>query len=78
MPGVGIYHKWSVTWGYTVLPNAEPVDDERETLNACVERAGDPLYFYGSQRPRADPLLQKEDLCVVPSRQVITELQTSR
>lgn len=63
MPDVGIYDKWSVQWGYTVIPDAASADEERETLNEWViERAGDPLYFYGRQGPRVDPRSQNEDL----------------
>ena len=63
MPDIGIYDKWSVQWGYSVLPDVESPDDERETLNSwVVERAGDPLYFYGRQGPRVDPRSQNEDL----------------
>ena len=63
MPDIGIYDKWSVKWGYSVLPDAESADEEREILNAwVVERAGDPLYFYGRQGPRVDPRSQNEDL----------------
>ena len=79
MPDVGIYDKWSVKWGYTVLPDAESADDERETLNAwVVERAGDPLYFYGRQGPRVDPRSQNEDLgddAVVASNYGIANLK---
>ena len=63
MPDVGTYDKWSVQWGYTVLPDAKSPDEERKTLNAwVVERAEDPLYFYGRQGPRVDPRSQNEDL----------------
>lgn len=63
MPDIGIYDKWSVKWGYSVLPDVESADEEREILNAwVVERAGDPLYFYGRQGPRVDPRSQNEDL----------------
>ncbi len=61
MPDVGIYDKWAVKWGYSVLPDAESPDDERETLNNwVVERADDPLYFFGSTS--VDPRVQTEDL----------------
>ncbi len=63
MPDVGIYDKWSVQWGYSVLPEVASPDDERAVLNEWVkERAGDPLYFYGRQGPRVDPRSQNEDL----------------
>jgi len=63
MPDIGIYDNWSVQWGYSALLDADSPDDERETLNQWVlERAGDPLYFYGRQGPRVDPRSQNEDL----------------
>ena len=63
MPDVSTYDKWSIKWGYSVLPDANSPDEEREMLNSwVVERAGDPLYFYGRQGPRVDPRSQNEDL----------------
>lgn len=63
MPDIGIYDKWSIKWGYSVLPDATSPDDERAMLNAwVVERAGDPLYFFGRPGPRIDPRAQNEDL----------------
>ena len=63
MPDIGIYDKWVTKWGYTYFPDADGPDDERETLNQWVlERADDPLYFYGRQGPRIDPRSQNEDL----------------
>jgi len=63
MPDIGAYDKWSVQWGYSALLDADSPDAERETLNQWVlDRAGDPLYFYGRQGPRVDPRSQNEDL----------------
>jgi len=63
MPDVGIYDKWSVKWGYSALLDAASADEERTTLNEWViERADDPVYFYGRQGPRVDPRSQNEDL----------------
>jgi len=63
MPDIGIYDKWAVQWGYTYLPDSKTPDDERAVLNGwVVERANDPLYFYGRQGPRIDPRAQNEDL----------------
>ena len=63
MPDIGAYDKWAVKWGYTYLPDADGPDDERATLNQwTLERADDPLYFYGRQGPRIDPRSQNEDL----------------
>ena len=61
MPDIGIYDKWSVQWGYTYMD--EDADAAQQMLNEwVVERAGDPLYFYGRQGPRIDPRSQNEDL----------------
>lgn len=63
MPDVGTYDNWAIQWGYKVIPDASSPDQERDTLNTwVVERAGDPLYFYGRQGPRVDPRSQNEDL----------------
>ena len=63
MPDIGIYDKWVTKWGYTPLPQASSPDEERAILNEwVVERAGDPLYFYGRAGPRIDPRSQNEDL----------------
>ncbi len=63
MPDIGIYDKWVTKWGYSPLPGANSPDEEKAILNEwVVERAGDPLYFYGRQGPRIDPRSQNEDL----------------
>ena len=63
MPDVGIYDKWAVQWGYSVLPEMTTADEERALLNEwVVDRADDPMYFYGRQGLRIDPRSQNEDL----------------
>ena len=64
MPGIGIYDKWSIEWGYRPIPDAASPEAERETLHAWImEHAGDPLYFYGRQtRNPIDPRSQSEAL----------------
>ena len=63
MPDIGIYDKWVTKWGYSPLPQASSTDEEREILNEwVVERADDPLYFYGRAGARIDPRSQNEDL----------------
>ena len=63
MPDIGIYDKWVTKWGYTPIPQASSPDEEKAILNEwVVERAEDPLYFYGRQGPRIDPRSQNEDL----------------
>ncbi len=63
MPNVGPYDKWSIEWGYRLLPNKDK-DSERSILNQWVkDRADDPVYRYGRQRRNPpDPSAQTEDL----------------
>ncbi len=62
-PGVGAYDKWAIKWGYTWFDN-QSVNDESKVLNKwTIERAGNPLYFYGQQTlSPIDPRSQSEDL----------------
>ncbi len=61
-PKIGEYDKWSIKWGYTWFPDVEEADDEKETLNAwIVERADDPLYFFGNA-DGVDPRSQTEQI----------------
>lgn len=64
MPNVGIYDKYSISWGYRPIPDAKSSDDERKTLNDwIVAHAGDPLYRFGRQMFNPiDPTSQTEDL----------------
>lgn len=62
MPGIGIYDKWSIEWGYKLVEGAKSSDEERATLNTWVEsHAGDPLYRFGRING-VDPSAQTEDL----------------
>ncbi|MDZ7808001.1 MAG: zinc-dependent metalloprotease [Gracilimonas sp.] len=63
-PAVGPYDKWNAKWGYTWFPEDWSEDEIEETLNEWVlERADDPLYFYGAQTgSKIDPRSQNEDL----------------
>ncbi|MFA6945093.1 MAG: zinc-dependent metalloprotease [Pedobacter sp.] len=62
-PGIGDYDKWAVKWGYTWFDNQTP-EEEAKTLNKwTIERAGNPVYFYGQQTGNpTDPRAQSEDL----------------
>lgn len=62
-PGVGEYDKWAVKWGYTWFDNKTP-EEEAKILNKwTIERAGNPVYFYGQQTGNPiDPRAQSEDL----------------
>ncbi|HMP98253.1 MAG TPA: zinc-dependent metalloprotease [Cyclobacteriaceae bacterium] len=63
-PAVGPYDKYAVMWGYKLVADAKTPDDEKTTLNKwIVERADNPLYFYGRQTGNPiDPRSQSEDL----------------
>jgi hypothetical protein len=62
-PGIGDYDKWAVKWGYSWFDNQTP-EEEAKTLNKwTIERAGNPVYFYGQQTGNPiDPRAQSEDL----------------
>ncbi len=62
-PGIGPYDKWAIKWGYTFFENKN-IEQESNILNKwTVERADNPIYFYGRQtRNPVDPRSQSEDL----------------
>jgi len=64
MPNVGPYDKWSIIYGYKLLPQFESAEAERPTLNEWIkERDGEAIYRYGRQRGLPlDPTAQTEDL----------------
>lgn len=63
-PGIGVYDKYAVNWGYRPLPDAKSPEDEKETLNQWIKaHEGDPMYRYGRQMGNPlDPSSQTEDL----------------
>ncbi|HVW94476.1 MAG TPA: zinc-dependent metalloprotease [Mucilaginibacter sp.] len=62
-PQIGEYDKWAIKWGYTWFPGNKTPKEEKEILNKWVlEKAGNPLYYYGRQGTSIDPRLQNEDL----------------
>lgn len=62
-PQVGEYDKWAVKWGYTWFGDT-PLEEQEEILHEwTLERADDPVYFYGRQTgSKIDPRSQNEDL----------------
>jgi hypothetical protein len=64
MPNIGEYDMFAIKWGYAYLPNAKTPDDEKAILNKWIlEKAGNPVYFYGRQTFNPiDPRSQSEDL----------------
>lgn len=59
---IGPYDKYSVNWGYRVIPGADSPEAERSTLDKWIEaKAGDPVYRFASSTGY-DPSAQTEDL----------------
>ena len=59
---IGPYDKYSVNWGYRVIPDAETPEDEKPILNSWIEeKADDPVYRFASSTGW-DPSSQTEDL----------------
>ncbi|WP_224482821.1 zinc-dependent metalloprotease [Robertkochia aurantiaca] len=63
MPGIGVYDKYAIKWGYKPIPD-KSAKEEKEILDSWIlEHAGDPMYRFGSQqRVVVDPSSQTEDL----------------
>ena len=85
-PGIGDYDKWAIKWGYTWFDDQSP-EQEAKTLNKwTIERAGNPVYFYGQQTGNpVDPRAQSEDLgddamkasqyCIAKLKRIITNIE---
>jgi len=59
---IGPYDKYSINWGYRVIPEAEAPEDEKPILDSWImEKAGDPVYRFASSTGY-DPSSQTEDL----------------
>jgi len=59
---IGPYDKYSVNWGYRIIPDAETPEDEIPTLNQWIlDKADDPMYRFG-QSTGYDPSAQTEAL----------------
>jgi hypothetical protein len=68
---VGPYDRYSVEWGYRVIPGAESPEEEQETLDRwIVEWSGDPMFRYLPQGGLGvrDPRAQTEDMGNDPVR----------
>lgn len=62
-PGVGIYDKWAIEWGYKPVFDTKNADEDKKVLNKWVlSHAGDPMYWFGSEINPYDPRSQSEDL----------------
>ena len=62
-PGVGVYDKWAIEWGYKPIFDTKSAEDDKKILNRWVlAHAGDPTYWFGSEINPYDPRSQSEDL----------------
>ncbi|RYF85782.1 MAG: hypothetical protein EOO03_12770, partial [Chitinophagaceae bacterium] len=60
-PRIGEYDKWSIEWGYRLIPEAKTAEEERPILDKWIEqKAGDSRYYYGRQGQPDDPRDQSE------------------
>ena len=60
-PRIGEYDKWSIEWGYRLIPEAKTAEEETPILDKWIEaKAGDMRYYYGRQGQPDDPRDQSE------------------
>ena len=60
-PRIGEYDKWSIEWGYKLIPEAKTAEDEVAVLDSWIEaKANDKRYYYGRQGQPDDPRDQSE------------------
>lgn len=62
-PGVGVYDKWAIEWGYKPIFDTQTPEDDKKVLNQWVlAHANDPMYWFGTELNPYDPRSQSEDL----------------
>lgn len=60
---IGPYDHYSINWGYRWIPGMEGPESEKEILDSWIlEKAGDPVYLFGSGRGGTDPSAQTENI----------------
>jgi len=60
-PRIGDYDKWSIEWGYKMIPTAATAEDEVAVLDKWIEaKANDKRYYFGRQGQPDDPRDQSE------------------
>ncbi|MGJ8759191.1 MULTISPECIES: zinc-dependent metalloprotease [unclassified Polaribacter] len=63
MPNIGIYDKYSISWGYRPILDTDAKDEKPILDSWILKHAGDPMYRFGrQQRGVIDPSSQTEDL----------------
>jgi hypothetical protein len=62
-PGIGVYDRWAIEWGYKpVFGTKDPVEDKKVLNKWVLSHANDPMYWFGSEINAYDPRSQSEDL----------------
>ncbi len=60
-PRIGEYDKWSIEWGYKLIPEAKTAEEEVPILDKWIEaKANDKRYYFGRQGQPDDPRDQSE------------------
>ncbi|RRQ50697.1 DUF5117 domain-containing protein [Maribacter algicola] len=64
MPGIGVYDKYAIKWGYRPIMDKSATEEKPILDKWILEHAGDPLYRFGHQQVGdiVDPSSQTEDL----------------
>ncbi|MEJ8803787.1 zinc-dependent metalloprotease [Pontibacter sp. H249] len=63
MPGIGIYDKHAVKWGYSYFPETKGGDNITKLSSWIRQHENDPMYRFGRQQGNpVDPSSQTEDL----------------
>ncbi|MBX2966564.1 MAG: zinc-dependent metalloprotease [Cyclobacteriaceae bacterium] len=62
-PGVGVYDRWAIEWGYKPIFDTTDPQEDKKVLNKWVlSHANDPMYWFGTESNPYDPRSQNEDL----------------
>lgn len=62
-PGIGVYDRWAIEWGYKPIFGTKDIEEDKKILNKWViAHAADPMYWFGSEINPYDPRSQSEDL----------------
>ncbi|GHN00401.1 glutaminyl-tRNA synthetase [Cytophagales bacterium WSM2-2] len=62
-PGIGVYDKWAIEWGYKPIFDTKSADEDKKVLNKWViAHVSDPQCWFGSEINPYDPRSQSEDL----------------
>jgi hypothetical protein len=62
-PGVGVYDRWAIEWGYKPIFDTKNSQEDVKVLNRWIlAHAHDPMYWFGTEMNPYDPRSQSEDL----------------